>query len=334
MIHHHFFRNYFRWGALILLAALVVAGVGGWPQLFGHTANEIQPIVLEKTLSCVGTSCHLDCDPGYAAFSGSCTSSSPTPRWNLFGVSSDKRGWDCVDGAANHTTALSINLTCVKTSFDSTSTSFCGDYAIDSPEVCDGPNIKDIDCEDYTLNSGTQLCNGSIGACATTCDGVNISKCEYCDVGDCTVPGEIKCANGTCAQFCDSDSGGPLGGSGNTLDDASTQSNWYYPPGPPLPPSIPGPGPGAGFCGDGVPGNSAGEECDTGGDLSVGVASCGMQCMQCPPGTGPFVMFYGTCDGSCKCVDPQCGANPAQACVDPGSGPGSDPGSGFGTVNP
>ena len=327
MIRQNFFRNYFTWGVFILLAALAVAAAGSWPQLFGHTANEIEPIVLEKTLSCAGTSCHLDCDPGYAAFSGSCTTSETNGHWNLFGASSDHKGWDCVDGTASHTSTITIDLTCVKTSFNSSSNPFCGNYVVESPEVCDGPNIKDIDCEDYVLNSGTQLCNGSIGACANTCDGVNISQCEYCDTGDCTVPGEIKCADGTCAPVCDTASGGPLGGSGNTLDSASTQSNWYYPPGPPLPPGIPGPGP-IPFCGDGIVNGT--DQCEPPGQSN---SSCPGFCMECPPGSGTMVMFYGNCSDLCQCeAPPACGGVQGPlVCTGPGQ---IDPSGGVGTFNP
>lgn len=293
MIRQNFFRNYFTWGVFILLAALAVAAAGSWPQLFGHTANEIEPIVMEKTLSCAGTSCHLDCDPGYAAFSGSCTTSETNGHWNLFGASSDHRGWDCVDGTASHTSTITIDLTCVKTSFNSSSNPFCGNYVVEPPEVCDGPNIKDIDCEDYVLSSGTQLCNGSIGACANTCSGVNISQCEYCDVGDCTVPGEIKCADGTCAPVCDAASGGPMGPSGRTLDsDPVPDSGWYYPPGPPLPPPPVGPGPTP-ICGDGLV-NQPSEECEVDAD-------CGPPlCVSTGPGEPP-VCYPWICQSDCTC---------------------------------
>ncbi|MBM3282418.1 MAG: hypothetical protein FJY86_03720 [Candidatus Diapherotrites archaeon] len=317
----------------IFFGAIGLALAGFTPQEFGHTLDEVELLIQRKSASCTGTSCELYCDDSYVVFSGACTTTA-SGNWNLYGSRSDLVFWDCVDGSANSTTStITTNITCVKTYFDGTYSPVCGNYIvdIDTGEVCDGPNIKDIDCEDYFLDpasGGTQLCNGSIGACSSSCDGLNISQCEYCDPGACTPP-QIECKDSTpqniiCALDC-TPFGGPKNASGNTLGSVSSQTNWYYPPGPPLPPSIPGPGPGSGICGDGIPFNSLGEECDTGGDTSVGVAACGMQCMQCPPGTGPFVMFYGTCDPNCKCVDPQCGANPIQACVGPGPGPSPGP---------
>ena len=316
--------------SFIIFAVVGFALAGLTPQEFGHTADEVDFIALEKSIPCTGTSCEVKCDPGYAVFAGACTSTD-SGKWNLYGARADHEYWDCVDGSANSTTStITAEATCVKTYFDNSGYSpSCGNYIVDNDlgEVCDGPNILDIDCEDYVLGTGTQLCNGTIGACSSSCDGLNISLCEYCDPGVCTVPGEIECEYGSCAQVCGPGTGGPKQSSGVPLDDPvvpDPSGGWYFPPGPPLPPPPVGPGPGIPICGDGVVNGT--DQCEPPGQSDP---SCPGFCMQCPPGSGPFIMFYGMCSDTCQCIAPSCG-DPQGPLICTGPGPPLDPG----TIDP
>ncbi len=277
--------------AFIIFAAVGVALAGFTPQEFGHTADEIDFITQEKSVSCTGKSCELKCDPGYAVFAGSCESTA-LGKWNLVGARANHEYWDCVDGSANYTSTITVESTCVKTYFDNSGyVPVCGNYIVDDDlgEVCDGPNTKDIDCEDFFTTQGTQLCNGSIGACSPTCDGIDIAACEYCSPGTCTPP-LIECADGSCALNC-SNNGGPLVGSGTTVGSTPSPGGYYFPPGPPMvpPPVTPGP-----VCGDGQV-NQPSEQCD--GDP----VDCGPPiCVVTDPGE-PAQCYPWICQSDCTC---------------------------------
>ena len=159
---------------VLIFGVVVLAALGVPPQQSGHSSNEMNPIVQEKTAACAGPACSAACDPGYMVFSGACASTA-SGEWNLFGARADYVHWDCVDGTGGLSTVVSVKVTCVKAEFDVVSSPFCGDYVVEPPEVCDGPNLGGYDCTDFFTTQGAQLCNGVIGACSSSCNALSVA---------------------------------------------------------------------------------------------------------------------------------------------------------------
>ncbi len=311
---------------LFVLVGVAFATVASFS---GHSPGEVEDELLYVTVACDNPSgppsssdyrykyCSAACPSGptdfYYAVGGSCKTmmdpGSPTGnysvdtgfRYNLAGALSDAQEWNCFNNNLPNASGdyLEATVVCAKTGgWTAIGTPTCGNYKIESGEVCDKSNFGDwLDCTDFKDATGNSLCNGTLNCDASgadACDGFDVSQCVYCGGfgGTCDPPNSV-CMDGTCQPNCSGNGGSNVVGTtpGNCL------------PGVNCAPLMGG---DPGFCGDGLMGG--GEVCDPGlggGDCS----SWGTLGVVCPDGTTVSSQYV--CAG-CACVpnpDP-CGGTP------------------------
>jgi hypothetical protein len=210
------------------------------------------------------------------------------------GVSPPQTSWDCFLGSYSGTpSTVTATVSCLKVGdWQPGAYQFCGNYKVESPEVCDKANVNGLTCEDFFSSDGVQLCNGSL-ACTIGCDAYNLSSCVYCNKGPCA--SGILCSDLTCQDDC-TGHGGPSGpGGGGSIGGGSGSSC----PAPGICPGIPPSPPGGGlppFCGDFVV-NPLTEECDPPSGAAGSLDCGGGYCVN-------GVYYVATCSSSCQCIPP------------------------------
>lgn len=248
--------------ALLVLVVGVSAYLSGGPYTFvGHSAGEIekgfQVVPKDCSVNPSGGNpykfCEATCPNGFYAVGGSCQTYPGDDgsgnfvaglQYNLLGVlpESGLQSYSCfnngiVNDPSNYLTATA---TCMQSGGASLPTSAsCGNYRIDSGEVCDTDNFGDwIDCTDFSTGGGNTLCNGTL-SCNGTCSGFDVSACVYCNNDVCGA-GLFLCADGLCRPDCTA-----FGGDGS-----ATVGAWDCPTPGTCPTEPDSPPPGHPVCGN------------------------------------------------------------------------------------
>lgn len=113
---------------------------------------------------------------------------------------SDNNGVDCANGSPPAYGTSNACVACTATCMSVVSMDFCGDGAVDGPEVCDGSNLNAKTCVTQGFSAGTLACNGTCGFDTSGCTyALTVSKSGSGSVA--ANSGALNCGSTCTAQY-------------------------------------------------------------------------------------------------------------------------------------